>query len=97
MKHLVIALSLLVATPAAASPQHPTAAQQKDIHRLSSADWRCRDYNADNGSDPAYAVPEEENQGAKKACDLRDELARKLEKQGFCFYKRYNVRLCSDY
>ena len=84
MKHLIIALSLLVATPAFASAEKPTAAQQKDISRLYAASFRCIEYNPDNGSDPAYAISETENQVSKKACELSAKLEKKLEKQGFC-------------
>jgi hypothetical protein len=85
MKIPVIAAVLFVlAAPALASPQPLTPSQQKDTHRLYAAAWRCFEYNPDNGSDPAYAIPEDENQVSKKACDLSAKLQKKLGKQGFC-------------
>jgi len=89
MKHLIIALSLLVATPAVTSPQHPTAAQLQDAKKLTRAFFMCHEY------DPSYVpsgVPfDDENLMYKKACDLRDKLSDKFEKQGFCFYGRFYV------
>jgi hypothetical protein len=85
MKTSIIAAVLLVlAVPALASPRHSTPAQQKDIHRLYAASWRCLEYNPDNGSDPNYAIPEDENQMSKNACNLSARLQKKLGKQGFC-------------
>jgi hypothetical protein len=87
MKPLIIASALLVlAAPAFASPRHPTSAQQKDLDRYSDAFMECQNYNPDNASIPEYAVPEEENQRHKKACDRSHRLVSKLVKQGFCFY-----------
>jgi hypothetical protein len=82
MKSLIIAMLLVLAAPAFAFT--PTAAQKKDMDRLFHASWRCFEYNPGNGSDPAYAIPEAENQVSKKACDLSEKLQDKLTKQGFC-------------
>jgi hypothetical protein len=85
MKTCVIAAILLVlSVPALASPRHSTPAQQKDIDRLYSASGRCLEYNPGNGSDPDYAIPENENQVSKNACDLSARLQKKLGKRGFC-------------
>ena len=81
---IIVTMLLVLAAPAFASPQ-------KDIQKLYNASSRCREYNPDNGSDPAYAIPENENQVSKKACDRSNKLARKLVQQGFCFHKYYNV------
>jgi hypothetical protein len=81
---VITAILLVLAVPVLASPRHSTPAQQKDMHRLYAASWRCFEYNPDNGSDPAYAIPEHENQASKNACDLSAELQKKLWKQGFC-------------
>jgi hypothetical protein len=67
---IIAAILLVLAMPALASPRHSTPAQQKDIHRLYAASWRCLEYNPDNGSDPNYAIPEDENQMSKNACNL---------------------------
>jgi hypothetical protein len=83
---LIIAALLLSAGPALASPRHPTSAQLKDIHRYNYAYLRCREY-APIGS----TVSEAENRTSKKACDLRDRLSKKFERQGFCFYKYVNI------
>jgi len=89
MKHLIIALMLFTASPAFASPQHPTAAERKDASRLTRAFFSCHEY------DPSYVpsgIPyDDENLMYKKACDLRKKLQEKFEKQGFCFYGRYYV------
>jgi hypothetical protein len=83
---LTIAALLLSTGASLASPQHPTSAQRKDIHRYNYAYLRCREY-APTGS----TVPEAENQTSKKACDLRDRLSKKFERQGFCFYKYVSI------
>ena len=98
MKSPLIATILLVlAAPAFASPPPVTAAQKKDIHRLIIAYLRCGNYLTNNGSDPAYAIPEDENQMYKKSCDRVDKLEDELGKQGFCFYGgRLNIGRGSD-
>jgi hypothetical protein len=76
MKHLIIALSLLIATPAVA--KQPTAAQWKDIHAVRRAYTLC--YRTDRSLHSAeYFL---------KACAANHEgkLQKKLEAQGFCFY-----------
>jgi hypothetical protein len=90
MKLILAAVALFVATPSVAADLSlpPTKAQLKDIDKLAGAYWRCRDYVVEPFTDPAY---EPDNREAKKACDLRDRLANKLERQGFCLYKSYNV------
>ena len=89
MKHLIIALMLLVATPTLASPQYPTEEERKDAKRFTRAFFSCHEY------DPSYVpsgIPyDDENLMYKKACDLHDKLSDKFEKQGFCFYGRYYV------
>ena len=87
LRILLTAAALLLSTGASlASPQHPTSAQRKDIHRYNYAYLRCREY-APTGS----TVPEAENRASKRACDLRDKLQHKFMKHGFCMYKYYNI------
>jgi len=90
MKHLIIALSLL-ATPALASPQHPTPAQLKDINSFYDAFLGCRNYNPDSDTHPNPTISKEDNKRFKKACDRTDKLWRKLERQGFCSHKYYDI------
>jgi hypothetical protein len=80
MKSPLIATILLVlAAPAFASPQMTaTPAQWKDIHRLYEVFGQCP-------GDPQGDLE------LKKACNLSTKLQEKLEKQGFCFYKRLIV------
>ena len=77
MKHLIIALSLLVATPAVAGVKPPTAAQWKDIRKLGEVFERC----GGQSDEPEF----------KKDCALSIKLQDKLMAQGFCFYKRIHA------
>ncbi len=86
LRILLIAAAVLLSTGATlASPRHPTPAELKNIHRFYFAYGRCREY-APTGS----TVPEAENRVSKKACDRRDKLTRKFERQGFCSLKGFN-------
>ena len=70
MKHLIIALSLLVATPALAAYK-PTAAQWKAIRTLEAEIGDCR-----------YGSSE----SVKKSCAAANKLEKRLKSQGFCTY-----------
>jgi len=87
LRILLIATALLLSTGSTlASPQHPTSAELRNIHRFYFAYGRCREY-APHGS----TVPDAENRASKRACDLRDKLQHKFMKRGFCMYKYYNI------
>jgi hypothetical protein len=82
--HITIILAaVLLATSAAASPQHPTSAQWKAIDRYGDEFLTCRNKDASN--------TKADSRRFQKACGVRNRLARKLEQQGFCFYKYYNI------
>ena len=86
LRILLITAALLLSTgPSPASPQHPTSADRKNLSEYYRAVYRCKEY-APYGS----TVPEAENRVSKKACDLRDKLTRKFERQGFCSLKGFN-------
>ncbi len=88
MKHLIIALSLLVATPAFAAYK-PTVVQRKDIAALQYAFGSCG-----GRTNPDKL---EEDLSVRRACALSGKLQDKLIAQGFCFYKRLEVgRLSKD-
>ena len=73
MKPLIAAVALLVlATPALASPRHPTPAQWRDIRAWETGNEACY-----------YSIKPEK---VKKGCTAADRLKKKLEPQGFCFY-----------
>ena len=73
MKSLIAAVALLVlATPAFASPRHPTPAQLRDIRAWETGNEACY-----------YSIKPEK---VKKGCAAADRLRKKLEPQGFCFY-----------
>ena len=73
MKPLIAAVALLMlATPAIASPRHPTASQWRDIRALEDAHGAC--------------VYRTDPDAVKKGCALETRLLPKLEAQGFCFY-----------
>jgi hypothetical protein len=75
--------AVLLATPAFASPQHPTPAQLKAIDSYGDEFLTCRNKDASN--------TKAESRRFQKACDRSHALMRKLLKQGFCTYKYYNV------
>jgi len=77
MKNLIIALLLLAAAPALASPRHPTPAQLRDKHALTAAYGACF-YRTD---------PEV----VRKACATMDRLDKKLSAQGFCLVGKGEV------
>jgi hypothetical protein len=83
-------LLLLLAGPALAGPA-VTAAQRKDIHRYYNEFLTCRNHNPDSDSYPNATTSKADNRRFKKACDFRNKLVTKLEKQGFCLYKYYNI------
>ena len=70
MKHLIIALSLLTATPALAAYK-PTSAQWRDIRT-----WEAEAGNCRYGS----------SESVKKSCTAADRLEKRLKAQGFCTY-----------
>ena len=69
---IIVTMLLVLAAPAAASPQRATATpeQWKDVHTIYRTFGTCGD-------------PERE-----EVCAIARKLMKKLEKQGFCFYKR---------
>jgi len=81
MRPFVVAMLLVLASPAFAAGPALTAAQQKDIRELKEVFFRCGGTDADDWYDPPI----------KKACARSRKLQEKLTAQGFCFYKRIEV------
>jgi len=77
VKSLIAAVALLVlATPALASPRHPTPTQWRDIHTFGGLHGRC------GGADDPANQPEH----LTKACVAASKLQKTLTAQGFCVY-----------
>jgi hypothetical protein len=90
-KIAVASVLLGLATPAIASPRHPTPAQWKAIHAYGTS-WRtCGGFDGDESSFREAYNGGHSYAELKGFCDTATQLGPKLEAQGFCLVGKGGV------